>query len=229
MINTLKAKVPKAFEIDAVTLKYPTKFEESLNSLLVQECGRYNVLLQMMASSLVELIRALEGKTIMSSELEEVLIAVTMNKQPELFQRYSYPSLKPLSSYMNDLNTRIKFLNNWVESGKPKIYNISLFFFAQGFLTSVLQNYARKHVVAIDTIGFDFQVTDIIIDDNEFVAGGNKSDREGDLPAAEDATFITGLFLEAAMYNTASKTIVEARPRELYAKMPILLFTPIVG
>lgn len=121
-----------------MTLKYPTKFEESLNSLLVQECGRYNVLLQMMLTSLAELIKALEGKTIMSAEIEEVLMAVTMNKQPELFQRYSYPSLKPLSSYMNDLNNRIKFLNNWVESGKPKIYNISLFFFAQGFLTSVL-------------------------------------------------------------------------------------------
>lgn len=33
------------FDIDAVTLKYPTKFEESLNSLLVQECGRYNTLI----------------------------------------------------------------------------------------------------------------------------------------------------------------------------------------
>jgi dynein heavy chain len=56
-----------------VTLKYPTKFEESLNSLLVQECGRYNVLLECMITNLIELVKALKGLTIMSAELEEVL------------------------------------------------------------------------------------------------------------------------------------------------------------
>ena len=45
IINQLQATIPEEFDIDAVTLKYPTKFEESLNSLLVQECGRYNTLL----------------------------------------------------------------------------------------------------------------------------------------------------------------------------------------
>ena len=45
MINQLQTTIPVEFDIDAVTLKYPTKFEESLNSLLVQECGRYNTLI----------------------------------------------------------------------------------------------------------------------------------------------------------------------------------------
>lgn len=91
-----------------------------------------------MTTNLEELVRALKGLTIMNNELEEVLLSVSMNKLPELFARYSYPSLKPLASYMIDLNMRVKFLQNWIEFGKPKIYNISLFFFAQGFLTSVL-------------------------------------------------------------------------------------------
>lgn len=216
------------FDIDAVTLKYPTKFEESLNSLLVQECGRYNTLIQVMKVNLAELVKALKGLTIMSQELEEVLQAVQTNKIPDLFARFSYPSLKPLSSYMVDLNMRVKFLQNWIELGKPEIYDISLFFFAQGFLTSLLQNYARKYTVAIDTINFDFSVTDqLIMDDSEFVNNGNKA--SVNLPPTKDGTFITGLYLEAAVYDMDLKRLAEAKPRELYYKMPILCFTPIVG
>lgn len=230
LINNIQNQIPAIFDIDAVSLKYPTKFEESLNSLLVQECGRFNVLLECMTSNLAELVKALKGLTIMSSELEEVLQAIQLNKQPELFQRYSYPSLKPLSSYMVDLNMRIKFLQNWIENGKPSIYNISLFFFAQGFLTSVLQNYARKYSVAIDTIGFDFSVTDQIMDDNLFVQSGNDTKTQKvaiALPTTEDSTYITGLYLEAAAYSTKLKKLVEAKPRELYSKMPILQFNPV--
>lgn len=35
IIKQIQETVPKPFDIDAVTLAYPTKFEESLNSLLV--------------------------------------------------------------------------------------------------------------------------------------------------------------------------------------------------
>lgn len=69
---------------------------------------------------------------------------------------------------------RVGFLSNWIKNGKPRIYNIAMFFFAQGFLTSLLQNYARKYQVAIDTIDFKYTMTDVTIDDQKFVADGNK-------------------------------------------------------
>lgn len=72
-----------------------------------------------MSETAVELIKALQGKTIMSEELEKVLQALQMNKIPEEFAKYSYPSLKPFNSYLADLEQRVKFFDNWVKHGKP--------------------------------------------------------------------------------------------------------------
>lgn len=65
--------LPPEFDCDAVSLKYPTVFEESLNSLLYQETIRYNILLSQIKTQTAELVRALQGQTIMSDELDQLL------------------------------------------------------------------------------------------------------------------------------------------------------------
>ena len=185
--------------------------------------------------NLHELVRALKGLTIISNELEEILNAVITNRLPEEFAKYSYPSMKPLSSYLVDMLWRIRFFDNWIENGKPTIFNISAFFFAQGYLTSILQNYARKYTTAIDTISFNFKICGTIIDDEKYVSNGSKlgqgivlqGDAEFQPDSLTDGSYITGLYIEGARFNLDTGIIEEARPRELYSKMPIIQLVPV--
>jgi len=60
------------------------------------------------------------------------------------------------------LEDRVHFLSKWIEHGTPAVFWVSGFFFPQAFFTGTLQNYARKHIIAIDELDFEFKIYDEI-------------------------------------------------------------------
>lgn len=59
------------FKVKEVEKKYPFKYEESMNSVLLQELARYNTLIETILDSLSTLLKTLEGKLVSNAETDE--------------------------------------------------------------------------------------------------------------------------------------------------------------
>ena len=123
----------------------------------------------------------------------------------------SYPSLKPLASYVADLLARLAFFQKWIDDGMPASFWLSGFFFTQAFLTGAMQNYARSNKVSIDMVDFSFSML---------------TAKEGELPAPVDGVHVYGLFLEGARYNTETCVLDECEPKVLFTEIPMMWFQP---
>ncbi|KAJ3281611.1 Dynein heavy chain 6, axonemal [Borealophlyctis nickersoniae] len=132
----------------------------SLSTVLLQESVRFNKLNAIVKVSLENLIKAVKGLVVMSSELELVFKSLLNNEVPQAWANHAYPSLKPLASWVKDFHKRMDFINDWAANGQPASFWLPGFFFPQGFLTGVLQNHARRYNIPIDTLLFAYKVSD---------------------------------------------------------------------
>ena len=110
---------------------------------------------------------------------------------------------------------RLKFLSDWIEHGIPKAFWISGFYFPQAFTTGILQNYARKMNLPIDTIANDY----VMRDDFDDMASDVKE-------KPEDGAYIYGLFLEGARWSRETHALGESMPKELYSRLPMMHLSP---
>jgi dynein heavy chain len=206
------AELPELFDTDAIMKRYPTAYEESMNTVLIQESYRYNRLIEIMSKSLNNFMKALKGEVVMSNELEKMGTSIFNNQVPEMWSAVAPPSLMPLAAWVIDLKQRCNFLMSWFLEGIPKVFWISGFFFPQAFLTGTLQNYARRFAYPIDTISFSFKVMDMRLED--------VTERP------ETGCYIRGLFLEGCRWDPVEQSLVDSNPRELFTKMPIIWLKP---
>ena len=201
------------FDIEGIGMRYPVVYEQSMNTVLIQECIRYNKLLDALLTDLPMLSKALKGLVVMSTELESISNSIALNQVADAWASKAYPSMKPLAAWVDDLLLRLKFINDWIETGIPSVFWISGFYFPQAFLTGSLQNFARKHKYPIDTVSFDFLLV--------------KGSYEGIKKSPEDGVYIRGLFLEGARWCNAEHSVTDSLPKQLYTELPVIHLSPL--
>jgi len=206
------AKLPADFDTEKVQLKYPVKYEESMNTVLVQEMLRFNKLIQRIRESLKNINLAIDGLVVMGADLEAAYNSIGINEVPALWKGVSYPSLRPLGSYLQDLYRRLQMLQDWYDNGIPSIHWLPGFFFTPSFLTAALQNYARKHTIPIDEVGYDFEMLDM--DPKRY----DKGPKEG--------IYIHGLYLEGCGWDPVRQVLAESKPKVLYVDAPCMYLKP---
>lgn len=212
LAKDIESRLPAQFDIESASQKYPVRYEESMNTVLVQELQLFNKLLRVIKSTLHEVQRAIKGEVVMSSELELMTNSMYDGMVPQLWSRVAYPSLKPLSSWVNDLLARLEMFKTWLDNGAPGVYWMSGFFFTQSFLTGTLQNFARCYKIAIDEISFDFEVVSDIKPDHK--------------SPPSDGCYIHGLYLEGARWDTSDGVLTEPFKRQLFSEMPVIWLKP---
>ena len=203
-------KLIKEFNVDEVKKKYPLKYEDCMNSVLIQEIMRYNLLLSLIFRNLDECVKAFMGHMPLTDEIEEMASQLIKGQIPSSWVKASYPSKKPILSWIKDLSNRLNFFNDWINKGTPEKFWFSAFFFTQSFLTGIKQNYARKNKESIDRLEFQFDFDD-----------EGKCDMEK--VRRREVYYIYGVFIEGAEWNKETHTIDELTGKNITCEMPPII------
>ncbi|XP_062240587.1 dynein axonemal heavy chain 2 [Platichthys flesus] len=212
LLADVRGKIPALINYESITsLLQDTALP--LNVVLLQEIQRYNLLLATIISSLLELEKAIKGLVVMSPSLEETFNCIYDARVPPLWEK-TYPSLKPLAAWTRDLCQRVNQFARWAETAQPpKLFWLSGFTSPNGFLTGVLQSYARQHNISVDTLSWDFIVS--TVDDSNL------------LYPPKDGVFVRGLFLEGAGWDKRNSCLLEAEPMQMSCPIPTIHFKPV--
>jgi dynein heavy chain len=184
---------------------------DPLKTVLLQEIDRYNILLKRLHVDLRELQLGVQGLTVITPALEQVMYSCLAGKVPAKWN-FAYPSLKPLGSWMPDLVQRIEQFNTWATTVMPKCFWLSGFTYPGGMLTAMLQTTARKNGLAIDTLQYEFPII------NQEESNIAQHPKEG--------AYIKGIFLEGARWDFEKGCLTDSMPMELFCPMPIIHFKP---
>jgi len=106
------------------------------------------------------------------------------NKVPELWASFAYPSLKPLSSWVENLKQRIEFLRMWLIKGKAHSLLAALILLPLGLLNSPASELCQEVSNRYRPIELWILVLDILHD------GASHSN-------AGDGVYFYGLFMES--------------------------------
>ncbi|TPP64769.1 Dynein heavy chain 5 axonemal [Fasciola gigantica] len=181
---------------------------QPMNIFLRQELERIQRLLSTVRVCLTDLKLAIDGTIVMSESLREALDCMYDARIPASWTKLSWDS-STLGFWFTELIERNHQFSDWLRNGRPICFWMTGFFNQQSFLTAIRQEVTRNHPGwALDTVVLWNEVTKYMHDDCT-------------RPPTEGA-YVYGLFIEGADFDRRSMRLSEAKPKILYASMPVI-------
>eukprot|EP00058_Branchiostoma_floridae_P013849 XP_002599337.1 hypothetical protein BRAFLDRAFT_275161 [Branchiostoma floridae] len=212
VLDEIVEKLPEEFNMAEIM----AKAEERTPYVVVafQECERMNMLTKELRRSLKELDLGLKGELTITSDMEDLSNALFLDYVPDSWTKRAYPSLNGLAAWYADLLQRIKELEQWTSDfNLPAAVWLGGFFNPQSFLTAIMQSMARKNEWPLDKMCLQCDVT--------------KKNREDFSSPPREGSYIHGLFMEGARWDTQTGLIADSRLKELTPNMPVIFIKAI--
>jgi len=201
--------IPEYIDMEGVRFRLRSD-NSPLNYVLNQEAIRYNRLINIVRSSLTDLMRCMKGEIVMTNQMEEIYNSLYENKVPQIWL-FAYPSIKPFGVWLTDFKVRVTFFSNWVKQGMPSPFLMSAFTSPLSFITALIQKYARKK--KIPNLNDIEMVHEFL---SERVAVGSP----------EDGAYVKGIYIEGAYFDETRQLLLDPLPMKFTHQMPVIHFKP---
>uniref|UniRef100_A0A2K5SD28 Dynein axonemal heavy chain 17 n=1 Tax=Cebus imitator TaxID=2715852 RepID=A0A2K5SD28_CEBIM len=212
VLEDILEKIPETFNMAEIMAKAAEKTPYVV--VAFQECERMNILTNEMRRSLKELNLGLKGELTITTDMEDLSTALFYDTVPETWVARAYPSMMGLAAWYTDLLLRIRELEAWTtDFALPTTVWLAGFFNPQSFLTAIMQSMARKNEWPLDKMCLSVEVT--------------KKNREDMTAPPREGSYVYGLFMEGARWDTQTGVIAEARLKELTPAMPVIFIKAI--
>jgi len=178
--------------------------------VFLQECDYMNKLISEMVRGLSELQLGFKGELTMSQQMEALAHCLWAEKLPMLWIKLGFPSMRPLRSWLLNLQERCVQLEDWTNEPLtiPKAVDVSKLFNPQSFLTAIKQLCCQQNRLELDKLQVYTEVT--------------KRDANKVESHSRDGAFVIGMFLEGARWDVATNTLEDSKPREMFVQMPVI-------
>lgn len=206
IICEIRKKLRGTFDLDEIK-NNPIRFE-TLHGILIREIEITNSVLTFLENSFKSIENAYGGNSLWKIEFNDLIKNFINNLVPQSWKLKFNITIHSISTFIENLVEKISFLENWINHGNPKLFNLGFFDSSKAFLTAIKMIFARKQNLPIEDIYFDFEITSTF-----------------ELNNSVDFQ-LYGLFLLGARWNVDKKILENNFPNKIWYQMPLIRLKP---
>ncbi|XP_068982290.1 dynein axonemal heavy chain 7-like isoform X4 [Bombus flavifrons] len=205
LINDINDKLCDAIKINEIQEQCTSMLKEPLQRVLFCEIKSLKHILEIITKALTNLKLALDGYLLFTDSLKKLAKEICENKTPHTWKMIQINILtENLTDYIDNLLKRAKFIQNWINQGRPKIIWFDTLFHYKMFFSAILLTFSKRYNISIEDIIFDFEIDTKKEIDEEY----------------DDAYLICGLHLCGARWDLEKRMLVENFTNEIWQNMP---------